>query len=174
MPRWAMSAPLKSAPDPTSGGPAGQEQSAFGDGQPQFVRLGVSAEALGDDALQNVGGHAGGKAGGIGVENDEQRVVRQHPGHQLHKGIQVVLQLPHLAGGAPAIGGRVHDDGVIASAPADLPLHKLGAVVHDPADGGLLQAGALGVLPGPLDHALGRIHMAHIPYSMGNLLIPNW
>ena len=35
--------------------------------------------------------------------------------------------------------------------PADLPLDKLGAVVHNPADGGPLQPRGFGVLTGPLN-----------------------
>ena len=122
----------------------------------------MPAEALADDGLEDIGQHRRRKAGGVGVEDDEQGIVTQNAGYQLHKGIEVFLQPPHLAGGAPAVGGRVHDDGVVPAAPADFAFHIFGAVVHNPADGLIFKAGGFCVVPGPLHHALCGVHMAHV------------
>ena len=81
---------------------------------------------------------------------------------QLDQIIDGVLQLPDLAAGASAVGWRVHDNAVVAVAAANLTLDKLFAIVHNPADGLLLQAGQLGILPCPCYHALAGIDMADL------------
>ena len=72
-----------------------------------------------------------------------------------------LLDLPDLSLWSPAVGGRVHDDGVVVVTPAYLPLHELGAVVHQPPYGRVLQPGGDSVLPCPGDHALGGVHVGH-------------
>lgn len=43
--------------------------------------------------------------------------------------------------------------------PSDLSFNEFYAVIHDPADGGGIQIGRVGVFLGPADHTLGRIYM---------------
>jgi len=74
----------------------------------------------------------------------------------------VVLELPHLARAAAAIGRRVHDDRIVAAPTLELAPHELQAVVGDVADRRLGQAAERGVLAAPLHHALGGVHMAHL------------
>ena len=52
---------------PPPGGPAGEGQTALGDGQAQLVGDSMPAKAFGYQRLQNVGHHTGGQAGGVGV-----------------------------------------------------------------------------------------------------------
>src|SRR5690606_23719730 len=67
---------------------------------------------------QNVMKHGWRDACRIGIDQEEERVVRQNGQTRLHERIQAGLQLPHLTARPPSIGRRVHDDGVIAiSAP---------------------------------------------------------
>ena len=86
-------------------------------------------------------------------------VVAQHLLSQRDEVVDVILELPDLAARAAAIARRVHDDSVIAAAAADLTLHKLGAVVHNPAAGAVCQLAGGSVLPRPGDHALAGVHM---------------
>ena len=115
----------------------------------------------GHQGIQQVAQHRRCQACGIGVDDNEQRIIGQYAGHQLQERIQVFFQLPDLARRPPAIGRRIHNDGVIATAPLDFPFHKFGAVIDNPADGGVFQTRGLGVLSCPGHHALGRVHMAH-------------
>ena len=59
-----------------------------------------------------------------------------------------------VAARSAAIAGRIHDDGVVSVAPSLLPKHKFQTVVYDIADLGIRKAALLGVLLGPLHHAL--------------------
>ena len=66
----------------------------------------------------------------IGIDDKKQRIVGKHAADQLHKRIQVLLQLPDLAGRAASVAGWVHDDCIIGLAAPDLALNKFGAVIH--------------------------------------------
>ena len=72
------------------------------------------------------------------------------------------FHLPNLPAGAPAIAGRVHDNAVVPAATADFPLDKLTAVVHNPVNGAIGQAGGSGIFFCPGHHALGGIHMVYL------------
>ena len=117
--------------------------------------------------MQDIAQHGGSEARGVGVNEDEEGLVAQHLGAEAHEGEEILLQLPHLAAGAATVGGRVHDDGIVSLAAANLTLHELGAVVHDPADGGIGKTRETGVLLGPRHHALCRVHMAHAGTRLG-------
>ena len=56
---------------------------------------------------------------------------------------------------------NIEDELDVTLAALDLPLHELGAIVNDPANGGFAQAGRSRVFLCPSDHALGGIHMAN-------------
>ena len=73
----------------------------------------------------------------------------------------VFFQLPDLTARTSAVAGRIHNDGIVFSAAANLPCHKLFAVIDDPANGLFCQSGQCGIFPCPLYHALGRVHVAH-------------
>ena len=47
-------------------------------------------------------------------------------------------------------------------AAADFPFHKLGAVIPQPADGGIGKAAGCGIFLCPGNHALGGIHMGDL------------
>ena len=46
--------------------------------------------------------------------------------------------------------------------PADFPLNEFAAVIHNPVDGPVCQAGGGGILLGHGHHTLGRVHMPHL------------
>ena len=60
---------------PPSGGAAGEGQAGLCDRQAQLVGDGVPAEPLGNQGFQDVGGDAGGQAGGVGVDQEKQGMV---------------------------------------------------------------------------------------------------
>ena len=110
--------------------------------------------------MEHIAEHRGRKARGVGIDDDEQRLVAEHLRTELHEGEEVILQLPDLAARAAAVARRVHDDGVVGLAAADLALDELRAVVHDPADRRVGQTADLCVLLRPGDHALRGVHVA--------------
>ena len=119
----------------------------------------MSTESGAENAVGNISHHRWRKTGGVGINHNKQRIIGQNTGTELYKSVQILFQLPDLAGGAPAIGRRIHDDGIISSSPLDLPLHKLGAVIHDPADGLIVKPGNSGVVLCPGYHPLCRVNM---------------
>ena len=120
----------------------------------------MSSEFLGEQRVGDIAQNRGGKSRCVGIDNNKQRLVRQNAPAKRNKAPKALLKLPNLAAGTSPIGGRIHNDGVIAAAAADLPLDELAAVVHDPADGPVGHAGGGGVFLAPGDHALCRVHMA--------------
>ena len=111
---------------------------------------------------QHVVQHRGLKSRGVAVDEHEQRIVRQHLLAGAHQAEQLVFQLPHLAARAASVAGRIHQDALVAVAPALLALHELQRVVDDPAHAGLVDAGQLAVLARPLHHALGGVHVGDL------------
>ena len=109
--------------------------------------------------MKHVAQYGGLQSGGIGVYQHEKGSIRQKKGAALQEGENTVLNFPDLALGSSAVGGRIHDDRIVAAAPADLTLYELSAVIHKPADVCLAQTGELGIFSGPADHAFGGIHM---------------
>jgi hypothetical protein len=126
-----------------------------------------AAAAAVHQAVEEVDHDRGREAGGVGVDQEEQRPVAQHLLALVEQVPEVVLKLPHLAGAAAPEGRRVHDDGVVLAAALDLAAHEFHAVVGDVADGRLGQAGEHGVLLAPLHHALGGVHVAHARAGVG-------
>lgn len=86
---------------------------------------------------QHIGQDSRGQPGCIGIDQEKERAVTEEPAAQPDQGMDAVLNFPDLPLGASSVGGRVHDNGIVMVTPADLPLHELYAVVHDPADRGL-------------------------------------
>ena len=117
--------------------------------------------------MEHIAEHRGRKARGVGIDDDEQRLVAEHLRTELHEGEEVILQLPDLAARAAAVARRVHDDGVVGLAAADLALDELRAVVHDPADQRVGQTADLCVLLRPCDHALGGVDVADARAALG-------
>jgi hypothetical protein len=87
----------------------------------------MAAVALCDHRFQNIGEHRRSKPCGVGVDQKEKGLFGEYARHQLHKGIEVVLQLPDLAGRAAPIGGGVHDDGVIVKVAREYIAKKIDA-----------------------------------------------
>ena len=114
---------------------------------------------LSEHRIGRIAHRRGGQAGGVRIDDYEQGIVGEQLRRFQQEGIETGLHFPNFPAGTPAIAWRVHDDTVVAPSPANLPLDELAAVVHDPVDGLVLQAGGLGVFLGPGHHALGRIHM---------------
>ena len=112
--------------------------------------------------MQHIAEHRGGKPRRIRVDDDKQRLIRQNLRAELYEGEQIILQLPHFPAGAAAVARRIHDDGVVHLAAADLALDKLCTVVDDPAHGRVAKAADTRILTRPVDHALCRVHMADL------------
>ena len=109
---------------------------------------------------EQVGDDGGGEPGGVGVDQEEKR-LRGEQGAALRQQLpKVILEPPHLAGAAAAVGRRIHDDGVVGATALQLAAGELQAVVDDVADGGLGEAAQGGVFAAPFDHALGGIDVA--------------
>ena len=78
-----------------------------------------------------------------------------------------ILYLPDFTFGPPSVGRRVHYDCIIAVASSDLTLHEFYAVIHNPADGRVGQAGRCRVFLGPAHHALGGVHVGDTGPGLG-------
>ena len=141
-------------------GSAGQDQAALRHREPQLPAFGVAAEAPGKNAFAHIAQHRGREACGIRVDEEEKRFLRQDVGAERDKGPEILFQLPDFAARPAAVGGRIHDDGVVTLAAADFPLDELLAVVDNPAYGRFPHAAGGGVLLCPGNHALCRIHVA--------------
>ena len=108
------------------------------------------------------------KPGRVGINQHEEGRIREQERAPLQEGEDTVLDLPDFTFRPSSVGRRIHDDGVIVIAPADLPLDKFAAVIHQPADGRFSQSGELGVLSCPADHALGCIHVCDLGTRRGS------
>ena len=84
------------------------------------------------------------------------------------KVIYGVFDLPYLALRASSVRWRVHDYGIISVAPADLPLHKFLAVVNKPAHPCFGDAGNVGILLGPGNHALRGVYVGNMGPGCGS------
>ena len=121
-----------------------------------------AAKARTDRRAQHIAHHRRLQAGGVGIDQEENALLGQKLRGQLHQRVNRILQLPDLSLRPAPIGRRVHDDRIVGIAAADLPLHKLRAVIHQPADRCVLEPRGLGIFLRPLHHALGGIHMRHL------------
>ena len=77
------------------------------------------------------------------------------------------FEFPHFAGGAAAVGGRVHDDGVVEFAALLFAADEFEAVVGDVADGCVDEAAEDGVFFAPFDHALGGVDVGDARAGFG-------
>ena len=109
---------------PPAGRAAGQYKTCGGHRKADLVGTHRTAEPGFYGTAQHIGEHGGSQSGGVGVDEEKQGFFRQESGAELHQGEDGILDLPDLALGTAAVGGRVHDDGVIMVAPAELPLHE--------------------------------------------------
>ena len=131
---------------PTACRAAGQDEPGVGDRQTELAAVGAAAVFSGKDALRHIAQNRGREPGGIRIDDNEQRIVRQYARAERDEGPEILFKLPDLAARPASVGRRVHDDRVVTAAAADLPLDKFGAVVHDPADRGVAQAGGGGII----------------------------
>ena len=84
-------------------------------------------------------------AGGVGVQQQEVRIVVQQGGAVLQQARHVLEQSPDLACGAAPVFGRVQDDSMILRAATDFAGDVFACVLDDPADRSVGQARQLGV-----------------------------
>ena len=75
-----------------------------------------------------------GKTGGVGIDQEEQRIIRQQLCTELYEGMDRIFDLPDLALRTATVGRRVHDDGIVVVATADLTLYEFYTVIDQPAD----------------------------------------
>ena len=73
---------------------------------------------------------------------------------------EVILEPPHFARAAAAVGRRVHDDRVVLAAALDFAAHEFQAVVGDVANGRVGEPAERGVFAAPFHHALGGVDVA--------------
>ena len=111
--------------------------------QADLVAGDASSVAGYDDAAEDVLHDGRAEAGGIGIDEDHERVVGQDLFTGGDEFVDLLLELPDFPAGPSSVGGRVHDDDVVLVAAADLALDELGAVIDDPVDGAVGQAGGV-------------------------------
>ena len=70
-----------------------------------------------------------------------------------------ILNLPDLAFGSSSVGRGIHDDGIVMVPSSDFALHKFDAVIHQPPDRLVGQAGRSRIFLGPAYHAFGCVYM---------------
>lgn len=96
----------------------------------------------------------------MATEQDKQGLVRKQFSAK-GKGVgQVFFNFINFAMGTPAKRGRVENDAVVAVAPADFAFEEFDHIVHDPANGRVLQGVERGIFLGPSDHAFGCVEVA--------------
>ena len=109
--------------------------------------------------MQHIAQNGGLKACRIGIYQKEEGRVGEQKGTALQEGKDTFFDFPDFPLGSSSVRRRIHDNGVVVIAPADLPLDKFSAVVHKPADVSFAKTGQLRIFPGPAHHAFGGIHM---------------
>lgn len=67
-----------------------------------------------------------------------------------------------------AVGRRIHDNGIVMIAAADLTLYEFYAVIDDPADRRIAQSGRTCIFLCPGDHALGGIYVCNARSGSGS------
>ena len=70
-----------------------------------------------------------------------------------------ILDFPDLTLGTASVGRGIHDNSVIMVSTADFPLHNFTQSSTSQRYGFIGQTGGNGVFLGPVDHALGGVHM---------------
>ena len=147
-----------------SGGPSGtgsawQYETGAGDGKSQLIGIGASSVFRSYDQIGHCFQYSGLKPCGIGIDQEKQGSVGQQSGAFFDQVEYTVLDLPGLALGTSALGGRIHNDAVIFIASPELSLYELQAVVHQPSDRSVDHSGQRSVFLSPGHHTLGSIHM---------------
>src|SRR5580693_7035616 len=132
---------------------AGENLPIRGNGQ-AYLAGGDRASAVGQKPGEEVGGDGGRETRGVGVDEKEQRLVAKNLFALGKQRPEVVFEPPELALAAAAVGGWIHDDGVVAMAAALLAPDEFQAIVREIADGRVGQPAERGVFAAPLDHAL--------------------
>ena len=110
-------------------------------------------------SCQHIGQHSWSKSGGVGVDQEKQRVIAENFGTKLHQRMNSIFDFPDFALGASSIGRRVHNDGIVVISTADLTLDEFHAVIHQPADRSICKTTCRGIFLSPCDHTLRSIHM---------------
>ena len=145
---------------PAPGSSAGQHQPGTGNGQSDFLRLYFSAVGF-ELCAQHVGEHGRSQSRGVRVYKEEQWVIRKDVGTKFDKVVDGIFDFPDFTFRASAVGWRIHNDGVVMVAPADLALYEFDTIIHQPADRRVLKSGRYCVFFCPCDHALGGVHMGY-------------
>ena len=97
--------------------------------------------------------------GGVGVDQEEERLVAEERAALGQQFPEVILEPPHLAGASATVSRRVHDDRVVFATALDFAAHEFQAIIDDVADGSIGEAGETGVFAAPFHHAFGGIDM---------------
>ena len=67
-----------------------------------------------------------------------------------------------------AVRWRIHDNGIVMIAAADLTLYEFYTVIDDPADRRIAKSGRTGIFLCPGDHALGGIYVCNTCSGSGS------
>ena len=111
--------------------------------------------------------HGRREAGRVGIHEEEKGLITQKLSSQTDERMDGIFNFPDFPLWSPAIGRRIHDDTVIVIAAADLALYKFSAVIHEPADRRIAQAGGCGIFLCPSDHALRGIDVCDSRACLG-------
>ena len=71
-----------------------------------------------------------------------------------------VFNLPNLTFWSASVRRRIHDNGIVGVATADLTFYKLHTIIYKPADRSIFQPGRYSILLCLGDHSLGGINMS--------------
>ena len=105
------------------------------DRKPDFIAVHMSAEAFCQKAVQDICHHRRRKSCRVGIDEEEQRFIREDIRAGLNQIINTVFQFPHLAARSSAVAGRIHNHRIVCALAADFALGKFLAVIHNPTDG---------------------------------------
>ena len=90
--------------------PARKHQTGFRYRQADLIGGNLSAEFFADENAEQILHHRRGKPRGVGIQQEEQRFLRQNRQAHLHQPVNLLLKLPDFSVRAAPVGRRVHDD----------------------------------------------------------------
>ena len=97
----------------------------------------------------------------IGTDQEKQRLLAKKRDTFSDQRENRLFHFPDFALRSPAVGGRIHDNGVIMVSAPYFPVDETHAVIDEPSNGTILETGRADIFVGPADHALRRIHMGY-------------
>ncbi len=98
----------------------------------------------------------------MAAQQKKGRVVAEQIAAEVEQKGQVGLDFKHLALFAAPERGRIENDAVITSSAFDFAAQEGDGIIHDPADGCVLQLIERGVFTRPFHHAFGGVEVADL------------